>query len=217
MSQPIIILTLSLTSLLSYLWSFSPLVHFTPQLLALLSILFIVLFINHKSYIIFLISFIINLLVFTTNGLSSPVFFLIYFLLFTLAFQNPPSTTITYSLILIILLSQSLNSLISVLPLVSLVFVTPLAWFIGKQHLENNNLNLHLTKDETKVFLWFSLKFKTGIIKIIDTASLLLSNPSLSSTQKDQLHLIKDSAKSLLNSSQKLTREIDEETDHDNE
>lgn len=217
MPQVLIILLLSFTSLLSYLWSISPLSHFTVQLLALASIFTISSLLVKKSFLfIYLVSFIINLLVFTTNGLSSPVFFLIYFLLFALAFQHPPSTTIAYSLVLIIFLAQSLVSLISLIPLLSLILITPLAWFIGKQHLENLNLNYHLSLDETKILLWFSLKFKTGIQKIIDQSSQLLENPTLSHTQKNLLVQIKDSAKSLLNSSKKLSREIDEETDNEN-
>lgn len=219
MPQLRVLFLLSLSSLLAFLFSLTPFTHFTPQLLAFIAVFF-VLFVNlprhgrgHKPYILYLLSFIINLLVFTTNGLNSPLFFLIYFLLFTIAFQNPPSLTLTYSLLLIILLSQSLNSPLSLIPLLSLVFISPLAWFIGHQYLDNLKLNTSLATDETNIFLWHSLKLKTGLIKIIDSASLLLSNPRLNPNQKDQLNDIKDSAKSLLNSSIKLTHEIDQETD----
>lgn len=207
-----ILFLFSATSFLAFLFSLSPYTHFTPQLLALLAIITL-LFLHHESYIVYLISLIVNILVFTTNGLNSPVFFLIYFLLFVIAFQNPPSVTLAYSLTLILLLSQSLNSLNSLLPLVSLVFISPLAWFIGRQYLDNLKLHSSLTKDETNIFLWHSLKLKTALIKIIDSASLLLSNPRLTVSQKTELDNIKDSAKSLLNSSAKLTREIDHETD----
>jgi hypothetical protein len=53
--------------------------------------------------------------------------------------------------------------------------------------------------------MWLSLKFKTGICQIIDNCSELLSTP-LQPTQKDQLKYIKDSAKSLLNSSEKTQK-----------
>jgi hypothetical protein len=62
--------------------------------------------------------------------------------------------------------------------------------------------------------MWLTLKFKTGISQIIDTSSELLSTP-LQPTQKEKLKYIKDSAKSLLNSSEKLKDEVDQQTDED--
>jgi hypothetical protein len=60
--------------------------------------------------------------------------------------------------------------------------------------------------------LWLTLKFKTGICQIIDNCSELLSTP-LQPSQKEKLKYIKDSAKSLLNSSEKLKKEVDNQTD----
>lgn len=211
MSQLLNIFTFVFISITSYFFANSSLEIYTPQLIALLSIIFIVLlFKKHTS--LHLIAFIINLIVFSTNGLNSSFFFLIYFLLFTIAFENPPTTTLSYSLILIILLSQSLDSTKSLIPLSSLLLITPLAWFIGRQHLEKIKTENQLAVDETDVLLWLSLKFKTGICQIIDTSSQLLSTP-LQPSQKEKIHYIKDSAKSLLNSSDKLKTEIDDQSD----
>lgn len=212
------LLILSPTVILPYLISITSLAVFTPQLIALSSLpLLYFLIANPKSFNLsqprFLISIalIINLLVFSTHGLNSPFFFLIYFLLFTLAFNHYPSTTLSYSLLLIICLSQSLNSATSLLPLFSLLFITPLVWFVGHQYLDNLKFQNQISFDQTEALLWLNLKFKTGILRIIDSSSQLLSNPALNHTQKDQLHFIKDSAKSLLSSSKKLTQEIDED------
>jgi hypothetical protein len=209
---------LSLTCLVPFLISLSPLTSFTPQLIAASSLpLLFFLVTKPKSFnlsqprFLYSIAIIINLVVFTTHGLNSPFFFLTYFLLFTIAFNHYPSTTLSYSLILILCLSQSLNSPSSLLPLISLIFITPLVWFVGRQYIDNLHLNQQIAFDETEALLWLNLKFKTGIVKIIDTSSQLLSNPSLNHTQKSDLHFIKDSAKSLLNSSKKLTDEIDED------
>lgn len=202
----------SFSAFLAYLFSISPLSSFTPQAIALISVI-IIITLKQKKILIYLITLLISLIIFTSNGLNSPVFFLIYFLLFIIAFQNPPSTTLSFSIVLIILLSQYLNSVYSLIPLLSLLLITPLAWFVGRQYLENRQLDSSLIKDETDVLLWFSLKFKTGITQIIDTASQLLSQPQMTHTQKEQVRYIKNSAKNLLNSSQKLTHEIDKETD----
>lgn len=207
------IITFIFISIISYFFTNSFLDKFTPQLIALISIVFIILL--FKKYIsLHLISFIVTLIIFSSAGLNSPFFFLIYFLLFTIAFQNPPSTTLAYSLFLIILLSQSLDSVQSLVPLSSLLLITPLAYFIGKQHLEKNKLESDISHDETSILLWLTLKFKTGICQIIDSSSQLLSTP-LQPNQKEHLQHIRKSAKYLLNSSQKLTKEIDDQTDND--
>jgi len=211
MPQLLNILLLAFTALTSFLFTNSPLEIYTPQFIALVSIIFLV-FLFKKKLSIHLISFIICLTVFSSNGLNSPFFFLIYFLLFTLAFQNPPSTTLSFSLILILLLSQSLNSLQSLLPLSSLLLITPLSLFIGRQYLDKIKAENELSVDETDFLLWLSLKFKTGICQIIDSSSEILSTP-LQPNQKEKIHYIKDSAKSLLNSSEKLKTEIDKQSD----
>lgn len=207
MPQLLVIVSLSFTAISAYLLSISPINSFTPQVIALATIVFFVFFRQKKYYLVFL-AIISNLLIFATNGLNSPVFFLVYFSLFAIAFQNPPTTTLTYSLVLIILLSQSLNSSESLIPLLSLLFVTPLAWFVGRQFLEKAHEETIIATNETDFLLWLNLKFKTGITTIADLSSQLLSSPSLSHTQKESLRKIRSSAHNLLNSSQKLTSDI---------
>jgi len=210
MTQIFNIVLYLIVSFVAYLFSISPLSPFTPQFISLLSVVFLIFSLFKKHLSLHLIAFIISLIIFDSNGLNSPFFFLIYFLLFTIAFQNPPTTTLTYSLGLILILSQSLDSTTSLIPLASLLFITPLSWFIGKQYLDKIRTEAELSFDETNFLLWLSLKFKTGISQIIETSSELLSTP-LQPTQKDKIHYIKDSAKSLLNSSTKLEKEIDNE------
>jgi hypothetical protein len=212
MPQIISIIVFISISLFSYLFSISTFYYFAPQLLALISIATIILYFSKKSISIYLIALLINIVVFSTNGLNSPFFFLIYFFLFLLAFQNPVSSTLTYSLFLVLILSQSLNSFESMISLASLLLVTPLTWFIGKQIIEKNKNEEIIASDEISVLLWHSLKLKTGLCQIIDSCSELLSSP-LSSFQKSNANKIKDSAKYLLNSSEQLTKKIDQESD----
>ena len=212
MTQIFSILIFIFVSFTSLLITSSSVNTFIPQIIALISIIFIYFSLFKKKISLHLIAFIISLIVFDSQGLNSPFFFLIYFLLFTIAFQNPPTTTLTYSLTLILLLSQSLNSIQSLIPLLSLLFITPLAWFIGKQYLDKTKTDLDIEISETNVLLWLSLKFKTGICQIIDNCAELLSTP-LQPSQKEKLKYIKDSAKSLLNSSEKLKDEVDKQSD----
>lgn len=190
---------LSLSSLVSYLLSLTPLVNFLPQLIALLSLLFIF-SLKKKLPAIYIISAIINLIVFAQNGVQSSFFFLIYFLLFIVALQYPPAVSLSFSLVVTILLTYSTNSLASLIPILSLLFITPVVWLIGRQ-------TQTIAVEETDFLLWLNLKFKSGITAIIDLSSQLQSTP-LSYNQKEQLKKIRSSAKSLLNSSEKLSQEI---------
>jgi len=186
---------------------------FVPQVIALASIILISISIKTKNLNIYLFSFLVNLIVFSTGGLSSPAFFLIYFLLFIIAFQSQPSTTLACSLITIIFLSSSLININSIIILSSLLLVTPLVWFVGHQFLQKQKTEDCLSVDETAFQFWIKLKFKTGITKIIDSTSILLSQPQLTPTQKEEIKFIKDSAKNLLNSSNKLSDEIEHSKD----
>ncbi|MFA6250254.1 MAG: hypothetical protein WC686_01970 [Candidatus Shapirobacteria bacterium] len=215
---------LALSATLAFAFSLSPWTYFTAQLVAFITIVLIIFFAvsrrrsfgAKKPLFYSLLSLTICLLVFTTNGLNSPFFFLIYFLLFATALQHPPSVTLAFSLFLIFFLSNSLDSANSLLELGSLLFITPLVWFIGRQYLENNLLNTSLSQSETDIFFWLTLKFKTGIVVIIDAASQLLSQP-LTPSQHDLAKKIRDSGKSLLNSSQNLKTDLDHRTDENND
>lgn len=203
----------TLTSLIAFIISLSPGSGFTPQIIALVGVALI--FIRQKlpQLIIYFLSFIGHLLVFSTGGLDSPLFFLIYFLLFTIAFRHRPSVTLSLALANIILLSQTIISPANILPLASILFIGPLAWFVGRQYMENMELEHTLSVNETDILYWINLKFKTGILKIIDSASDLLSSPSLPHSHKQKAKFIKDSARSLLNSSRRLSSDIDSSSD----
>lgn len=212
MPRPItVIATLSLSSITAYLISLTQFSQtYLLQLVALCAIP-IVLFIKRPIYLIYHLSFLICLVVFATHGLSSPFFFLIYFLLFAISLQNLPSISLAFSLVIIILLGQSLNSSTSLISLFSLLFITPIVWLVGRLKLENQTQAQTIAVEETDFLFWLNLKCKTGTEKIIDAASQLLSSPQLNYTQKQLAQYIKDSAKSILSSARKLTKEINDE------
>lgn len=192
---------LPLTVITSYLLSLT-INYFLPQIIALLSIVTIISFWK-KITPFYSISLITHLIVFSTHGLSSPFFFLIYFLLFIVALRYKPNQSLLLALTTIIFLSQSLNSYISLVPLISLLFITPLVWFVSRQ-------SQTISLEETKFLLWLNLKFKTGASVIFDLSSQLLSSP-LNYSQKEQVKKIRSSTKNLLNSAEKLTKEISDE------
>ena len=206
MSQILIIGLLSATSIIAYLLSLTPLAAFLPQSVAFLAILFII-FRHFRLPIIYLASLIISLIVFCTGGLNSPLLFLIYFLLFATAFLQKPATSLLFSVVLVLLLTQSINSPLSLIPLVSIIFISPLVWLVSRQTRSLTQTTQTIAVEETDFLFWLNLKFKTGISTIIDLSSQLLSTP-VTQTQKDEIQKIKSSAKSLLNSADKLTTEI---------
>lgn len=212
MSRFVDFILLSLFSLSAYIFSISPLTDFSVQLIALTSTAAVVSYRRANHFFTFFTAFSINLLLFVTGGLESRFFFFAYFLLFYIAFQHPPTVTFGYSLVLILLLSYSLNSLSSVVVLLSLLLITPLVWFVGFQYLENLSARKIIATDETDLLLWFSLRFKSSMASIIDSTSQLLSHP-LTPTQKTEVKLIKHTAKELLKSADQLQQEIDRNSD----
>jgi hypothetical protein len=211
MSQIAVIGLLSVTSVTAYLFSLTPLVEFLPQSVAFLSVLFII-FRQFHLPVIYPASFIICLIVFSTGSLGSPLFFLIYFLLFAAAFLQPPATSLSFSVVLVLLLTQSLISLFSLIPLISLIFIAPLVWLVSRQNQSLTATSATIAVEETDFLLWLNLKFRGGISAIIDLSSQLLSTP-VTQVQKDQIQKIKSSAKNLLNSSDQLTSEISDKPD----
>ena len=211
MSPLIAIVLLSLSVFIPFLFSLTSLVAYLPQLVALFSILFIV-FYRLRLPVAYLVSFIVCLVVFSTHGLNSPFLFMIYFLVFIIALLFSPLVSLSASLIITILLSQSLNSLSSLIPLLSLVFITPIVWIISRQSQSQAKTATTIAIEETDFLFWLNLKFKTGITTIVDLSSQLLSTPT-TPNQKDQLKKIRSSAKNLLNSAEKLSSDLDQTLD----
>ncbi|HWS48915.1 MAG TPA: hypothetical protein VN174_02625 [Candidatus Methanoperedens sp.] len=173
----------------------SPLI---PQIIALTSIIIILsLFLTHRL-LLPLVIFILNLIVLSTGGISSSLFFLIYFLLFSLSFQNTPSTNLIYSLITVIFYTYSLSSTSSLIQLFSILLITPLTYFISQQQQKQEKIEASLSQDETDFLMWISLRLKTSLKEIL----------SISDNQK-----INKITKKLLDDSSKLEKSIDQNSD----
>lgn len=171
---------------------------FLPQIIALTSLIIILLLIFAKRFYIPLVIFILNLIVLSTGGISSFLFFLIYFLLFSLSFQNQPAVNLVYSLITIIFYSYSLSSPTSLIQLFSLLLITPLTYFISHEQESWQKTESVLAQDETDFLLWISLHLKSSLKEIIS----LSDNPKIDRIAKD-----------LLKNSAKLSHSIDQNSD----
>lgn len=243
-------LFLLLAVVVAFLWTNSPALSlYTLQLIAIFILLF---FANHLFFrrqakdkkkeafpklnltfdaIVF--TMVVMLLVYSTGGLTSPLFFLVYFLMFGLALLFEPLVTVslTAAIILLFLLAPTTQDpLTEVLQLFSLILITPLALFFGSQYLkvleseekikilreEGKILEEQIKKEETDTLLWTSLNLKQGLSEILDEVSNLLADLAhLTISQKERLLKIRTRALELLKTGEKLKEEVDKTTDEE--
>lgn len=225
---------------LAFFWTSNPqLSYYTLQLVALFVVFF---FINqfiarhhrHKLNLTIdavVFTMIVLLLVCSSGGLSSPLFFLIYFLMFGLALLFEPLITISLALAMILFFlftPTKVEPLQEALQLFSLLLITPVATFFGRQYLkvledeekikileeEEKIMEEEIAKEETDVLLWTTLELKRGLTEILDQASQMLADVGhLTISQKERLMKIREWAARLLKSGKKLKEEVDTTTD----
>lgn len=231
---------LALTVLFLYFWVNNPILfNYNLQLTGILVIVYFVgrFWLKSQGLVLDLLTFtsMLLLILSSTGGLASPLFFLIYFLLFASALLFDTLITLTLTLTITLFFANTLTSTSAALQLLSLIFITPLAIFFGKQYLkllesqqkikvlvkktkflrlQGDALEASVRHEETSSLLWLCLNFKSGLLKIIhQTSELLADIGHLTWTQKEKLQSIHESAKELLKSGEKLKEKIDRETD----
>lgn len=225
---------LFLSVVVTFVWTRSPeLSYFNLQLVAFLLVVFFAknLFFKNlqsKTVDVLILTLIVLLLVFSTGGAGSPLFFLLYFLLFGLSFLFEPSITVIFSVILLIFLAPFVSTITEAASVFSLILITPLALFFGQQYLKNlsaqKRIKIYqdrwleneksLENEESNVLLWLSTAFKPSMIEILDKTSQLLSGiGNLTASQKSYLKRIRRLAQRISKSGEKLARAVDLETD----
>jgi len=125
----------------------------------------------------------------STGGLSSPFFFLIHFLLFSLSIILEPiiSITTTVTLIVFFLLNLPPNqTFVTLMPIISLAFITPFAMFLGQEKIEAEKLKVNSEKTKEETFLFLSLLLKNHLKNIKEAAQNFVGD--------HQLEIIKKSA-----------------------
>ncbi len=225
--------------ILAFFWTSNPLLsHYNLQLIAVFVLFFFVNQIIARHYrtkinltidaVIF--TMIILLLVISTGSLTSPLFFLIYFLMFGLALLFEPliSLSLTVAMILFFLFTPSQTEPKNeLLQLFSLILITPVALFFGKQYLrglqdeekikileeEEKIMEEQIQGEESDILLWTCLDLKKNLTAILDETSQLLADVShLNTPQRERILSIRKKALKLLQSSQKLKNEVDKTT-----
>ncbi len=123
----------------------------------------------------------------TTGGLQSPFFFLIYFLLFSLSLLLEPVISITTTLALIIFFLLGLppsQDFKTVLPIISLGFITPFAMYMGQETVKNERLKEKNAKTQEDTFLFMSLMIKNHLRTIKEAVDNFMGDQQLGIIKK---------------------------------
>lgn len=223
------VLPLLLSPLVS-LFSYYLLGNFVPQFSALLAVILIFLGWRHRVYplFIFFASILITLFVLTTGAFDSMLFFLLYFLIFAVAFFYPPNHSLTFTLILTLVLAPFLDTSKHLITLSSLFFVTPLALIFSQEHLKiliqqeqlldlrkaNTTNTRLLARQETTILLWLTLNLRPVLVDSLERLSnLQASLAHFSPVQKTELLHLTKTLSTLLTQAKKLTTELDKASD----
>ena len=143
---------LILSFVIVFVWQMASLTDYTVPFLGLLIVCYLVISSRKRGkgflsmggegpWGIFILNTVILLLIFSTGALNSPLFFLLYFLGFGIAFVFEPAITFVFVLGAIfvfipdVLRSDTLNSLLKI---GSLILISPLAFFFGREYRTND-------------------------------------------------------------------------------
>lgn len=234
MSKQFIFHTLFLlvAAALAYLWTSSPtLSALTLQLIAVLVLLyFATSFALRKKKTtrravvtldLTILTITILLLVASTDGLASPLFFTIYFLLFAVALLFETEATLVLTGVLIVFLtllpSTNVSDLKQLAELLAVLMITPLALFTGHEHEEivrakksEKKMSSRLNEQEEDTLLFLSLNLKNTLTSAIDTLSQLIPKTQVSQNKTLLTSLYQD-LKALYRTAGELEKSVDHE------
>jgi hypothetical protein len=159
-------LVIILSFILILIWYQTPLNQLTAPLLGVLIASYLVISLRRrgKAFLsmggdgplgIFILNTLIFILIFSTGSVSSPIFFLLYFLGFGISFVFEPAATFVFVIgALFIFLPDVFKNDVTtnLLKVGSLVLISPLAYFFGKEYRLNDKKEgeLEALKERTK-------------------------------------------------------------------
>ena len=230
-------LLLSLSIIFVFAWTSSPALNiYNLQLTGALILLYFVSRIIFRSvarsfYVATIVLIcIVLLLIFSSGGISSPIFFILDFLLFAIALLLAPYQAAVASVILISIFifqnHSSLNTSI-IVNLLSLVLITPLAVVFSKNYLQNLQSEGKITllkeaiKDEqSDSLLWISTTAKPSLATVLNSLTdiVIYLNSKTQSTNipkqlLDKLKTIQKDLISLYASTGSLEKSIEDSSD----
>lgn len=228
---------LSLSIIFVFVWTITP--SLNPYNLQLIGALILLYFASRlifrsvaRSFFIATIVLIdiVLLLIFSSGGINSPIFFILDFLLFAIALLIAPYQAAVASIILIsIFLFQNYASLNTpiIINLLSLVLITPLAVAFSKSYLQNLQaqgkillLKEAIRDEETDSLLWISTTAKPSLATVLNSLTdiVIYLNSKSQSIQipkllLDKLKTIQKDLISLYASTSSLEKSIEDSSD----
>jgi hypothetical protein len=145
-------LVLILSFVFVFVWKETPLINYTVALSGALIVLYILFSARNKGkgfvqmggegpWGIFFLNTVILLLISSTGGIDSVLFFLLYFLCFGIAFAFEPAVIFVFVLgAILVFIPEALKGdlLVNLLKLGSLLLISPLAFFFSNEYRKND-------------------------------------------------------------------------------
>jgi len=223
-------MVLAISIILTWLWTLTPVLNlYNLQLTGLLTLIYFAFKKRSRFPSTLILNIICLLLIFSTGGLSSPLFFLLDLLLIALALLFEPKQAVIASFLIVSLfLIQNYSTLDTskIINLLSLVLMTPVAVIFSKNYLENlqNRGRIQLLEEvvqeeENESLLWIS-KTKPSIASVLNSTTdlimyfnskgreLLIATPVLEKLKSIQSDLI-----TLYTSTSSLEKSLEAESD----
>jgi hypothetical protein len=158
-----------------------------------------------------------SLLVFTTGGFSSPVFFLSYFLLFGVALFSSPitATAITVTFALLFLVAPKQDFWPDLLQIGSLLAIAPLSVIFGRQYLKVlqdkkiiTGLSQRVQKNKVDVNAWTEGDFRRRLLRVQEYLQKLAQDPSIGLDKKERINSLYRQIYDLFISGRKMEKDI---------
>lgn len=159
------LIVLILSFVIVFLWQKTEASNFTVPFLGLLITIYLIVSTRKKGKAflslgggplgIFILTTIVLLLIFSTEGINSALFFLLYFLGFGIAFVFEPSMTFIFAVCVVLLFfpdTSKPDAINNLLKLGSILLISPLAYFFGKEYQkgEQQDEKIESLKERTK-------------------------------------------------------------------
>lgn len=180
---------------------------------------------NKASLDFLLLTLVIYLVIFSTGGLLSPVFFLNYFLLFAVSLLFEPSAALSLTTMssFFFILNPRVELLTELLQLGSLFLITPLALIFGSQYIklsqekekvetlsyEGKKLEEEVIWQEKEVKKWTENELSLKLSEIQRGLKSILANPQTSPSDREKLKSIFDKTYQLFQSGRKMEEKIE--------
>jgi hypothetical protein len=146
-----------------------------------------------SPWIIFILTTLILLLIFTTEGINSPIFFLLYFLGFGVAFVFEPMVVFVFVVgVILIFIPDILKDDVTgnALKMASLLLISPLAFFFSSEYRKTDQKNEEIEEIKER-------EEEAGQTISEDVEEIIEENPSLSKETTEKLDEILEEADDL--------------------